>query len=373
VSQEAIEIATGRVPREARYLATRANSVAEFEPDRVDLFKTKASQLVKSADADQKAEYLNLVEQLLLHPVAATKGVSSSFYDRGLLYCDANKKWQFLSRPAKDALTRVWAENTQSVPIVEPGLSQSEIGGRFEAALWTAFVRRARMSLECRSADAIARGSPPLPPREFDFAVQEVVRFDLATMAKNTSGRAVLYKPESQVFGCWDFIVHDPSNDPNKEDFVGFFSLGIQVPSVHEKPESRFEKAFAHEYRQHYNVKDSGSQRSQVEQILDAIAGRPNAHKNNEAIMDLQWKAQAAAARKGKNAAALKKRANAAAAAVLPTKFDITKDGKILRNVHFFYASGAVEADLAKDSIPFPDVMVFGRQSLGKLGIVWEK
>ena len=54
-------------------------------------------------------EYLAFIESLLFPAVAGPSPIASVVYDRGLIYRDVHHHWQFLSRPAKDALTRLWA------------------------------------------------------------------------------------------------------------------------------------------------------------------------------------------------------------------------------------------------------------------------
>lgn len=86
--------------------------------------------------------------------------------------------------------------------------------------------------------------------------------------------------------------------------------------------------------------KESGGQHSQVEQVLDSILGTAKGYH----------------------------RAEFTEGSFLVS----TRTGNPLSvEVHFYYGSGAPEAVLKTDTIPYRDLRVFGRETLQKIGVIF--
>lgn len=103
------------------YQAAAAPDLATFERDRVTDFSIRASSLVTDAKPQERAAYLDFLEELILRPVSLHNGAASVFCDSGFIYRDEHGVCQFLSRPAKDALTQLWAHSVASEPVITTG------------------------------------------------------------------------------------------------------------------------------------------------------------------------------------------------------------------------------------------------------------
>lgn len=94
-------------------LQVRSRSISEFENQRTTDFATEAKQLLAEMRSEHEA-YLAFIQALLFSDVPFHGSVSAALYDRGFIYRDENGHCQFLSRPAKDALTHLWAHEGQA-------------------------------------------------------------------------------------------------------------------------------------------------------------------------------------------------------------------------------------------------------------------
>lgn len=113
-----------------------------------------------------------------------------------------------------------------------------DYGSLLERHVIRSFLR-GLTSLEC-----FALGDPSAPislPFSDTFHIKY---FDqMENSFSNSTGRQMVFIPESQIYKAWDFIVHSPASNGSSERLV-FIQVSKNLPREHDGPLFTIKKSF---------------------------------------------------------------------------------------------------------------------------------
>jgi hypothetical protein len=308
-------------------------NLKDFETNRKKYFFGSASKEITSIDEFSRRKYIDYIGRILLRNSENQTIEAPGWHDRGLIFKSSETNTYVpLSRPAKKALLEIWIDISKIIPILSTD-NGSEQGRLFEEGLINALIKRLPSQIEIITKD----GKPGFVPLSENSAL-DLVSFDLKTMPASSRDQVTLFRPRSQSFGAWDFILSIPEIDGISSSMV-FFSVSMNLPSKHET-EKKIRDSFSKIQKNNIAFKEV-NQRSQVEQILDANAGQKGLHK-----------------------AEITKQGH----------FQVTRNGQKINNVHFLMACGQPAAELKVDimhKLKLSGLRVFGRETCEKFGVVF--